>query len=164
MHSIGEFVVRPNAGICKIEAIEMMEIGGGKKEYYVLFPVKDGRARFYVPTDADETRIRSVMTKEEAEALIAQLEKIEALVVVNEKQREQQYKEAIMKNDPRALVTVIKNIYARGQKRVAQGKKVTSTDEKYYKQVEKALYSELAFSLEVDQEKIQKKIVETIWQ
>ena len=87
---------------------------------------------------------------------------IEAVWVPNDKLREQQYKAALKTNEPEELLGIIKNLYKRGQARIAQGKKITSTDEKYFRQAEKALYSELAFSLEVEKEKIEEYITETI--
>ena len=55
-----------------------------------------------------------------------------ALEVNNEKLREQNYKEAVKANDPEALVAIIKMIYQRKEKRLAQGKKCTATDARYF--------------------------------
>ena len=46
--------------------------------------------------------------------------------------REQNYKEAVRANNPEALVAIIKMIYQRKQKRLAQGKKCTATDARYF--------------------------------
>ena len=50
--------------------------------------------------------------------------------------REQNYKVAIKANDPEALVAIIKMIYERKQKRLAQGKKSTATDARYFQMAE----------------------------
>ena len=50
--------------------------------------------------------------------------------------REQSYKDAIKANDPEALVAIIKMIYQRKQTRLAQGKKCTATDAKYFQTAE----------------------------
>ena len=52
--------------------------------------------------------------------------------VNNEKLREQNYEEAVKANDPEALVAIIKMIYQRKEKRLAQGKKCTVTDARYF--------------------------------
>ena len=52
--------------------------------------------------------------------------------VDNEILREQNYKEAVKANDPEALVAIIKMIYQRKEKRLAQGKKCTATDARYF--------------------------------
>ena len=163
MYQVGAYVVKPNTGICKIEDIVLMNLGGsGEKQYYMLLPVGDERAKLYVTVDADRSRLRPVMTKSEAKKLISEIEQIQAIWVPNDKLREQQYKEAFRSNEPEDLVGVIKNLYMRCQTRLAQGKKITSTDERYYRQAEKALYSELAFSLGMEQSEIQGIITETI--
>jgi CarD family transcriptional regulator len=159
MFKIGDYVVKPNTGICRIEDIVFMSlVGKEKKQYYVLLPIDDDRAKLYVTTDADRTRLRPVMTTDESREFIKKIADIEAVWVPNDKMREQQYKEAFKTNEPESLVAIIKNLYGRSQIRIAQGKKVTSTDEKYYKQAEKALYSELAFSLGVEMEEIINKV------
>ena len=65
----------------------------------------------------------------------------------NEKMREQNYKEAVKANDLEALVAIIKMIYQRKQKRLAQGKKCTATDARYFQIVENLLYMELGAAI-----------------
>ena len=111
MFKIGEFVVKPNTGICKIEDIVCMCLSGKeKKQYYLLLPVGDERAKLYVTTDADRTRLRPVMTMEESREFIKRISEIEAVWVPNDKLREQQYKEAFKTNEPESLVAIIKNL------------------------------------------------------
>ena len=64
------------------------------------------------------------MTKEKAWNLIKRIPEIPTAWTNNEKMREQNYKAAIKANDPEALVAIIKMIYERKQKRLAQGKSV----------------------------------------
>lgn len=65
----------------------------------------------------------------------------------NERMREQEYKEAVKSNDPEVFVGIIKMIYERRKKRVAQGKKCTATDAKYFQMAENLLYMELGTAL-----------------
>lgn len=163
MFKVGQYVVKPNTGICRISEIVMMDLAGsGEKEYYLLLPIGDEKAKLFVSVDADPSRLRPVMTEAAARDFIKGIPAIEAIWVPNDKLREQQYKKAFLTNKPEDLVGVIKNLSMRGKTRIAQGKKITSTDERYFKQAERALYSELAFSLQVDVEKIQNMITETI--
>ena len=163
MFKIGDIVVKPNTGICRIEDITIMSLmGSEKKEYYVLAPVEDDRSKLYVTTEADRTRLRALMTSEEAHELLSHIEDIEAVWVKNDKLREKEYKEAFKTNEPEKLVAIIKSLYNRSRIRLAQGKKITSTDEKFFKQAEKALYSELAFSLNIEVDEIETVITETI--
>ena len=47
------------------------------------------------------------------------------------------------------MIRIIKTIYLRKQDRFAKGKKVTATDERYLRQAEENLYSELSILLGV---------------
>ena len=80
----------------------------------------------------------------------------------NEKMREQNYKEAVRANDPEALVAIIKMIYQRKQKRLAQGKKCTATDARYFQIAENLLYMELGVALEKPKQEICKTIIDYI--
>ncbi len=163
MFKIGDYVVKSNTGICKVEDIVLLDMrGDGEKPYYVLLPIDDERAKLFVNVEADRTKVRAVMTKDDAFAFIRKIENIKAVWIDNDKLREQKYKEAFRSNEPEALVGVIKNLYKRGQDRLAEGKKIAATDEKYFKMAEDALYSELAFSLEIRKEEIESLITETI--
>lgn len=163
MFKIGDYIVKSNTGICKVEDIVFLDMSGdGEKQYYVLLPIDDARAKLFVNVEADRTKVRPVMTKDDAAAFINKIESIKAVWIANDKLREQKYKEAFRSNEPEALVGVIKNLYQRGQDRLAEGKKIAATDEKYFRMAEKALYSELAFSLELKREDIESLITETI--
>ena len=76
--------------------------------------------------------------------------------------REQSYKDAIKTNDPEALVAIIKMIYQRKQKRLAQGKKCTATDARYFQIAENLLYVDLGVALEKPKQEICKTIIDYI--
>lgn len=163
MFKAGDYVVKPNSGICTVESIVTMDLAGtGEKEYYMLHPVSDVRTVLYVTVDADSSRLRRVMTKDEAYDFIKSIENIEAAWIENDKQREQNYKAALLSNDPIQIVSMIKNMYFRTKDRLAQGKKITATDERYFQQAENVLYSELGIAIGEPSGKIREIITETI--
>ena len=73
--------------------------------------------------------------------------------------REQNYKEAVRANNPETLVAIIKMIYQRKQKRLAQGKKCTATDARYFQIAENLLYMELGVALGKPKKEICKTII-----
>jgi CarD family transcriptional regulator len=163
MFKAGEYVIKPNTGICRITEIVKMNLGGsGEKDYYLLQPINDSRSTLYVTVDADRTRLRLAMSKEEAEDFIREIPNIEAAWIANDKLREQRYKDAFRSNEAAELVAIIKNMYIRGQERMAAGKKTTATDIKYFQQAEEILCSELAFSLGIKKEEVNDVITKTI--
>lgn len=118
--------------------------------------------KIYVPVSKSDSRLRSCLTKKEAWNLIKRIPEIPTVWINNEKMREQSYKDAIKANDPEALVAIIKMIYQRKQTRLAQGKKCTATDAKYFQTAENLLYVELGVALGKPKQEICKTIIDYI--
>lgn len=149
MFAADDYVVSSNQGICRITEIAELDLmgNGNRREYYILVPVEDQDAKLYIPVDSDKHRIRKVMTEKQAMELLSHMSEIEETWIVNDKQREQQYREAIFSCDPRQLISILKTMYMRNQTRSAEGKKITVVDDRYYKLAEKTLFAELAFAM-----------------
>lgn len=162
MFKKGDFVVNTNNGICEINDIVTMNMSGIDKEYYLLIPVAEQTAKVYVPIDLATQRIRLAMSKKDALELIESIKDIDEAYIENEKEREKTYKEALNSRDPKRLVGIIKTLYLRKQERVVAGKKNTAVDERYFKLAENHLHSELAFALQVDKEKVQEMILNSL--
>ena len=148
-YEIGDLVSKPVTGICKIEDILYLTSQDEKnnKLYYLMKPIEDEKDKIYVPVSNSDSRLRLCLTKEEAWNLIKRIPEISTAWINNEKMREQNYKEAVKANDLEALVAIIKMIYQRKQKRLAQGKKCTATDARYFQIVEDLLYMELGAAI-----------------
>ena len=162
-YEIGDFVSKPVTGICKIEDILYLNPQDEKNDklYYLMKPVEDEKEKIYVPVSSSDLRLRLCLTKE-AWNLIKRIPEISTAWINNEKMREQNYKEAVKANDLEALVAIIKMIYQRKQKRLAQGKKCTATDARYFQIAENLLYMELGVALEKPKQEICKTIIDYI--
>ena len=163
-YEIGDFVSKPVTGICKVEDILYLNLQDKKdnKWYYLMKPIEDEKEKIYVPVSNSDSRLRLCLTKEEAWNLIKRIPEIPTAWTDNEKMREQNYKDAVKANDPEALVAIIKMIYQRKQKRLAEGKKCTATDAKYFQMAENLLYMELGVALEKPKQEICKTIIDYI--
>lgn len=164
MYKVGTYIIKNVNGVCKIEDIVCLDGANSKKkiEYYFLRPINNATAKIYLPVESAERVSRNIMSKNDALSLINSIEDIEELSIENERQRETCYKEAIKDRKPDKLVSVIKSLYFRKQKRLAQGKKNTSTDERYLKTAEEYLYTELGFVLGIDKNEVCDLICQTI--
>ena len=132
------------------------------KLYYLMKPIEDEKDKIYVPVSNSDSRLRLCLTKEEAWNLIKRIPEIPTAWINNEKLREQNYKEAVKANDPEALVAIIKMIYQRKQKRLAQGKKCTATDARYFQIAENLLYMELGVAIGKPKKEVCETIIEYI--
>ena len=155
-YEIGDFVSKPVTGICKIEDILYLNPQDERNNilYYLMKPIEDKKEKIYVPVSNSDSRLRLCMIK--------RIPEIPTAWTNNEKMREQNYKAAIKANDPEALVDIIKMIYERKQKRLAQGKKCTATDARYFQMAENLLYMELGVALGKPKEEICKTIINYI--
>ena len=106
--------------------------------------------------------MRKVISKEEADFLLDDLDNIDELSIENEKLREQVYKECIKSCKCRDLLSLIKTIYIRKQERLNQGKKASVTDEKYFKKAIGNLHSELAISLDLPVNQMEEYIIKKV--
>ncbi len=149
MFEKGEMIIYGSNGVCRVEEVGELDLtsSGNAKLYYTLSQVGRAGNRIYTPIDNDKVVMRPVILKEEALQLIDEIEDLETLTVLSEKNREAEYKEAIRTCDPREYVRLLKTIHLRRMERIAEGKKVTALDEKYLAIAEKNLISELAVAL-----------------
>lgn len=164
MFQVGEFIIYGNNGVCRVAEIGNLNSPGISKEriYYTLEPYRCAGSRIFTPVDNDKVTIRPVISKEEAMDLIDDINNIEALWIIDEKHRELNYKEAVLKCDCRELVKMIKTIYQRKQERISTGKKAIASDEKYFHIAEENFYNELSVSLEMSREAVEKFVQERI--
>ena len=164
MFNLGDYVVSANEGVCVVQDLVSMRMPGSVsgKKCYLIVPVEKSGAKLYVPVDSNRQQVRPIMTRQEALTLLHDITTIEEAWIANDKQREQVYKDAIFSCDPRKLVSILKTMHNRGNRRVAEGKKITTVDERYFRIAEKNLHNELAFVLDKDAETIRKMIQKTV--
>ena len=163
MYKKGEYVIYGSSGVCQVGDVTTLDIENVPKdrEYYVLFPKNNG-GTIYVPVDVASTKMRKVITKEEAEQLIEKIPTIQPIEISNEKFLEESYKKCIRSNECIEWIRLIKCIYDRKQLRISEGKKMTATDERYMYMAEEALYSELGTALNMDKEQVFEYIIKEI--
>lgn len=166
MFEVGEFIIYGPQGVCKVADIGHLELPGIPQDrlYYTLEPCHVLGGRVFTPVDNKKAIIRPIISRDEAMALIDDMENIETLWVSDERKREFAYKEAIRKCDCRELVKIIKTTFLRKKSRTAAGKRVTAGDEKYLHMAEANLYGELAVALDMEQDQVKKFIMERMKQ
>lgn len=160
MYSIGDYVVKVNDGVCKVEEITHLEMSGvsSEKLYYVMVPIQNNGSRIFVPVDGKAEELRFVITPEEVEDIMKKVADMDAEWIVNNKFREQKYKEVLHEGNPECMVSYIKLMYQKRQEREAAGKKNTAVDERYLRFMEEAVYVEFAFALGCEKSEIKEKI------
>ena len=164
MYKIGDYVVKPSSGVCRVDNIMHLNMSGidRKRLYYLLVPINDESGKIYFPVDSSAQQMRKVMTTQEVYELIEKIPNIQEISISNDKLREQKYKEVIKSIDPESWIRIIKTTYLRKKDRLKNGKKNTVADEIYLGLAEKILFSELCLVLGKDKDEIQNLIVESV--
>jgi len=156
MFQIGDIIIYGSQGVCTVEKIGQLDISPKIKDklYYTLKPLYHHDTVFYVPVEFEKSVLRAIISTEEAKQLISEIKDIPTVWIQSEKEREQQYKQALRTCDCKELVRVIKTLYERKKSRIKDGKKVTALDEKYFRQAEEQLYGELSVVLGIEKSKV----------
>lgn len=164
MFRIGDTVAHYKEGVCQIVKTGKIEISccDKEKEYYTLKPVYNASGTIYTPVANEKKQIREVISNEEAKRMLATMKEIEEIAVSDEKKREAAYKEAMMTNDCKAWIAVLKTAYGRKMKRQELGKKSINVDEKYLTIAEKFLCGEFAEALGLSREEIKLLFIEAL--
>lgn len=151
MYQKGEYVICGTNGICQVEGITTLNLSGVDKdrEYYLMKPVFSNGSVVYRPADQEDSSIRPALDKSEAENLINEIPNIKTINIIDEKTLEKTYKDLLHSCDPKALVSLIKTILLRKEKRLLKGFKITALDSRYFKQAEDFLYGELSVALDI---------------
>ena len=164
MFQKGEYVIYGSKGVFEVLDITTVQQEGipADRLYYLLHPLNVKENKVFTPVENRKTIMRPLITRQEAERLISEMPHIEELSIPSEKAREQVYKDTLKTGDCREYIRIIKTLYRRKKARVANGKKITTTDERYLKQAEDALYSEFAVLFSVSKEEIPQVIDERL--
>lgn len=155
MFEVEDYIIYGNNGVCKVMEIGPLKLDYANKEkiFYTLEPAY-GKGILYTPVDNDKVVMRRIISNEEAIKLIDDIPNIEILLSENDKQAEAKYKESMKKCDCREWIKIIKTLHFKQKERESQGKKITSTDERYLHTAEDNLFGELSLPLNLPKDKV----------
>ncbi len=151
MFVIGDAVVHPAEGICRVLEICEKDFGGKKDNYYVLKSVYDAGSTVYIPVSL-HSKVRSVLTSEQVNGIIDMLEESEPVQTDNDNQRRAKFKEILASGEKAEMARMLRTVH--NLKSVRNGKKIKVSDERIIRETERSVFSEFAFSLGIPQEEI----------
>ena len=139
-------------GVCRILDLEQRKIDRKNIEYYVLEPIDQPGARFYVPTqnEAAVSKLRPVITQQELNALLKDGDACTDVWIEDENQRKQYYRELICSGDRERLIRMVCSLYRHKAAQSTAGRKVHLCDENFLHDAEKLLTGEAAIILNLD--------------
>lgn len=164
MYKIGDHVVYGIHGVCRVLEQEERTVDRKKVLYYVLEPLEQTGARYYIPAhnQAALAKLRPVMSRQELDVLLASDEVRKDSWVPDENQRKQVYRELINSGDRAALICMVGSLHRHKEAQAAAGRKFHLCDENFLRDAEKLLSSEFALILGVAPNQVQDYIVSAL--
>ena len=164
MFKVNDIVIYGTGGVCKIVDIEEKDFMGEKKKYFVLKPVKNENSTYFAPTDNEKilAKMRKLLSKEEIDELIDSMPNEKANWITNDNERKEKYRSIISNGNHTELIKLIKAIFFEKKEREANGKRLTSSDERFLKDAEQVLYGEFQHVLNLNEDQLMTYIFERI--
>ena len=149
VYLLGDRVLYGIHGICEVRELETKTVDRKKVEYYVLVPLEQPAARFYVPTQnqAAVSKLRKLMTAEELKSLLETESVREDEWIQDENKRKLYYRSLINSGDRSALLRMIRTLHNHKQRQAAAGRKFHLCDENFLRDAEKLLTAEFSMVL-----------------
>ncbi|MBE5928219.1 MAG: hypothetical protein E7267_02425 [Lachnospiraceae bacterium] len=164
LFDIGEYVSYGNNGICQVAEITNMQgADDSDRQYYILKPINSESGKIYTPIDNDKVYIRELITVSEAEKLLKDIASIEIIDIVNPRELDAEYKRRIRTGNWHMWVSIIKTIFHKRDEREKNGKKLTTSDERYLREVSTRLYDELSFVMNKEYEEVEALVSAAIY-
>ncbi|MBQ5649503.1 MAG: CarD family transcriptional regulator [Clostridia bacterium] len=164
MFNIGELLFYGTNGVCRISEICSSPFDASDtRRFYKLTPIAENSTLvIYTPVDNTQVVMRSLISKEEAEALVARIPEIEKVTVAVEKHRKDAYRETIREGNPEGYVKIIKTVRARREYFRRTRRRVPDLDNDFEHTARVCLYGELSTVLGVSRDEISRIVLEGI--
>lgn len=164
MFKCGDKVLYGSHGICEILETEVRRIDKRNIEYFVLRPLNQSGARFYIPTgnEAALSKLQPILTAAQIENLIKQQKEQPDAWIADEGQRKQRYKELISGGDRGALIRMVHALHKHREQQQSAGRKFHLCDENFLRDAEKLLSAEFSLVLDIPEDKIGEYVTSTI--
>ena len=151
MYAIGEYLVHPGQGVCRVE-----DVTEGAQAVYQLLPVgKRHPVHISFPV-ANEARLRPVLTRDEAQRIIDEYPtiQVEEFSARNNSLEEEHYKNEMRQGSCRDSVRIVKTFRARIADLSSRNKKPPVAYELILKEARERSCSELAIALDITPEDV----------
>ncbi len=152
----GQKVVYGIHGVCVIVDLEIKNVDRQKVEYYVLEPLEQPGARYYIPTQkpAAVAKLSPVLTRQELDDLLSSQSHNASVWIPEENLRKQRYRELISSGDRASLIGMVSALHTHKQAQLAQGRKFHLCDENFLRDAEKLLSAEFSLVLGIGREEV----------
>ena len=164
MFDIGDLLFYGTNGVCRVSEICASPFDtNDTRQFYKLTPVAENTSLvIYTPVDNTQVIMRPLISKIEAEALVARIPDIEKVTVSVEKHRKEAYRDTIREGNPEGYVKIIKTVRARREYFKRTRRRVPDLDNDFEHTARTCLYGELSTVLGISRDEVSRIILEGI--
>lgn len=164
MYQIGESVVYGVHSVCRIIDDTVNIVDRKRIRYFVLEPLDQPGARFYVPVEkpAALAKLRPLLTKAELDHLLASEDVRNGSWIVDENQRKQYYRELISGGDRVALLRMVHLLHQHKREQQKMGRKFHLCDENFLKDAQKLLETEFSTVLGIEPQQVAAYVMQAL--
>lgn len=163
-YKINDTVLYGADGVCRIAEISELPIGKEKIKYYILRPVYAENSKIMVPVANEKlvARMKPVLTREEISVVLENATDLSISWTEDDAERREKFKEILEYGKTAERLQVLKLLYIKRSEREKNGKKLRVTDERILKEIEKALFDELALALDVKRDGVRDYLIDKL--
>lgn len=156
MLQLGERVVYGSHGVCAVVQIQQRTIDRKKAEYYVLEPLAQPGACYYIPVNNPValSKLRPLLTAPQLEELLCSPACTDGVWIADENQRKSKYRELLSSGDRGALLCMIRLLHSHRESQLAAGRKFHMCDENFLKDAKKLLSEEFSLVLGIPRQEV----------
>ncbi len=156
MYQAGETVFYGTEGVCRVEEIREMKVGGEAAEYYVLRPIYREGSTVFVPLKSEllVSRMRPLLTVEEINRMIDEVNEEDADWIDDASERKSAFQRVLLSADRRELLAMVRVLFLRRQNLATCGKRLRMNDEQMLRDAEKLLDEEFSVVLNIKQREV----------
>ena len=162
MYQVGDLVVYPSQGVCRVIDHREMEIAGVVKQYYVLNPFNDQKLEISLPVNGKKQLLHDLATAQEAEAVFKQFENPASPWIDKAPQRNQAFAEIMRRGDRDEIGQLLNTLYRKRIELESIDKKFNATDARFVENVQSNLFFEMATSLDTTTDDIYERVMKII--
>ena len=151
MYQPGETVFYGTEGVCRVDEIREMKVGGEMAEYYVLRPIYREGTTVFVPMKNEQlmSRMRPLLTEAEINRMIDEVNEEDKDWIEDASERKAEFQRILLSADRRELLSMVRVLYLRRLNLQTCGKRLRSNDEQMLRDAEKLLDEEFSVVLKI---------------
>lgn len=156
MFAPGELMVYGSTGVCRVVAVCPAAGAGASRMMYHLKPLYQVGS-IYTPVDNDKVVMRPVISRKEAEAVIAAIPTLRPMVcrAATTQALTRLYQAAFAEHSCLRLLELTLAIEDKRRSAEAHKRRLGMVDQRFMKQAERLLYGELSAALDIPYEEVQ---------